>query len=205
VLETLIPTDVAFKPEPFVLYDVTIGRLLLEVGDNGALIDMPSTLKSGRVNYLIFQDLVGSIAGLRANSEGGDSDLTSEGGQFEAKGVVDKYEVKAFREAGVRAGKDTFHTAASCTVSANNKGPAIKKMLTDGLYADALALCRKTGYDKNDYYIYTNTRDFQPGQPMRFVFLPTSRVLELLSTTDPRLISRQAILDECVRTEKVRI
>jgi hypothetical protein len=120
--------------------------------------------------------------------------------------VAKKFEVKSFRDGSSGRGtKDLFHTGASCTAPANNYGPVITKMLSEGHYDAALALCREKGYDKNDFYIYTNTGKFKAGVPLRFVMLPTSRVLDLLSRKDPRLISRAAILDECVRTETVQL
>ena len=114
------------------------------------------------------------------------------------------YEVKAFPDR-VRypKAKDGFHTAASSTFGPNNHGPEIKALLAADQYDEALAACRASGYDKNNFYIYTNTSRFDVATPFRFLILPTARVLQLLSTEDPRLISRDAILPECTTTQAI--
>ena len=96
-----------------------------------------------------------------------------------------------------------FHTAASSTFGPNNHGPEIKALLAADQYDEALAACRASGYDKNNFYIYTNTSRFDVATPFRFLILPTARVLQLLSTEDPRLISRDAILPECTTTQAI--
>jgi hypothetical protein len=178
--------------EPFVLYEGAIQGLTLNAF--GASIPVSDILTNGRANYVLFQKLVGLCAGLDAHSEGGDSDLSGDGAM---------YEVKAYPDHELHPGSrfDLFHTAASSTFEANNRGPVIKQLLADQKYAEALKICVDTGYGKNDFYVYTNTSKFNTSTPFRFVILPTETVLTLLSTTDPRLLSRTAVLAACTRTE----
>ena len=177
-------------PAPYVLYEGHIGSLTVEAF--GVTLDVSDILSNGRSSYILFQKLVGLAVGLDSNSEGGDSDLAGPDG---------KYEVKAFPDLELHPKeRDLFHTAASSTFSANNQGPEVKRLLDAGCYADALALCKESGFDKNDFYVYTNTSKYSTTVPLRFIVLPKTRVLELLSTTDPRLISRREVLGEARET-----
>lgn len=76
-------------------------------------------------------------------------------------------------------------------------------MLDDGDYPAALELCRISGFDKNDFYVYTNTGGFRPDVPFRYLIVPTSDVLGLLSPVDPRKISRSDVLERVRSVERL--
>ena len=98
---------------------------------------------------------------------------------------------------------DQFHTSASSTFGPNNHGPRIKRLLDAGDYAQALEICRLSGFDKNDFYIYTNTSGYAASIPFRYFVIPTETVLATLSRTDPRRISRTALLAMCTSTVRL--
>ena len=182
------------RAEPHVLYEVGLKRLVLEL-EVGTSVDVSHALSNGRANYIMFEKLVGDLIGLSAGTQGRGSDLTGPTGEG--------YEVKAFYDQELHPGKDLFQTSASRTFGANNLGKPIKKLLHDGDYSAVLRICRETGYDNNDFYIYTNTRKYDPKVPLRFIVLPTSDVLGLLSREDPRLISREQVLGLATETRAV--
>jgi hypothetical protein len=76
-------------------------------------------------------------------------------------------------------------------------------MLDKGHYQDALELCKEKGYNKNEFYVYVNSAQYQIGTALSYVIVPKSDVLRLLSKSDPRLISRRKILG--LVTSKVAI
>ena len=78
-------------------------------------------------------------------------------------------------------------------------------MLDAGQYQEALAFCRATGYDRNDFYLYTNTREFSHGGPLKYIIIPTSAVLSNLSKQDPRLIDCRTVLAMASRTVEIQI
>ena len=179
-----MPNKTTLIPAPRVLYEVSVRSLELHVGSES--LDITSLLENGRASYVIFQHVVAHLLGLHPGGEGAGPDLIDITGQG--------YEQKAYADVELHPNEpDEFHTAASSTFRANNQGPRIKELLSDGNYAGALALCKAT-YDKSDYYIYTNTSHYRSAVPLRFVILPTADVLTLLSKTDPRLIDRRKIL-----------
>jgi hypothetical protein len=173
--------------DPFVVYELPIKSLTLTT-KSGAQILMNEGLNNGRANYVLFQSLVARCTGLSEGSEGAASDL-SEG-----------HEVKAYYDHDLYPESDEFQTSASSTFGANNKGPVIKKLLDNGDYQAALKICVETGYAKNNAYVYTNTRKYIAEVPFRYVIVPTKDVLGLLSKNDPRLISRDAILQRVKKT-----
>jgi hypothetical protein len=190
--------------ETFVLYQATFKGLFLEL-ESGRKLDMSFALKNGRSSYLIFEHLVSLLSGLESNSQGGDADLAS------AQGL--KYEVKAYKEPEIypHTRDDYFHTGASSTFGPNNIGqtiinPALKRAKLNPEtfaieYATALEACMSAGYAHNDYYVYTNTAQYELGTPFRYIIIPTAKVLENLSNLDPRLISRVDILAMAKRKE----
>jgi len=182
--------------ETYVLYEASIRRLVLETLD-GENYDATHLLDNGRANYILFENFIADRLELRPNSQGGASDLVNDLGEG--------YEVKSFRdiEAFPREKDDFFHTAASSTFSANNKGPIVKGLLDAGDYEAALSLCRETGYDKNACYVYVNSAQFSIEVPLRFIIIPTTDVLRLLSKEDPRKISRREVLGLANRVESV--
>jgi hypothetical protein len=176
---------------PGVLYSLPIVSLQLVLGPGeDDKIDVSSTLSNGRANYVLFQRLAGLCAKMDSHSEGGDSDLRTAAGK--------RVEVKAFYDQqlypSTAALYDAVHTAASSTFGANNLGPKVKSLLDAGKYADALAVCSATGYEKNDFYLYTNTRGYRVDVPFRYLILTRDTVLSILDPTDPRRISRAAML-----------
>jgi hypothetical protein len=72
-------------------------------------------------------------------------------------------------------------------------------MLLNGDYQGALKICKETGYDHNDFYIYTNTKGFRNEVPFRYVVVPTKFILSNLNPVDPREISRKSFLDKIKR------
>ena len=160
---------------------------------------MTDLLSNGRANYVLFQHLVSVCAGMRSGSEGGDSDLIDRAGR--------SVEVKAFTDIHAyphdSSVNERIHTAASSTFGANNNGPAIKALLAAGDYNAAMSLCRATGYDKNDFYVYTNTRNYTADVPFRYIILPKSTVLTLLCRDDPRIITRTRLLGAITGTETI--
>lgn len=184
------------EAELHVLYEAHIESLSL-VFKSGAAADVSHALVNGRANYILFERLVGDILGLGGGVQGAGSDLVDAAGSG--------YEVKAFKDAQIHPGvrDDLLQTSASSTFSANNRGPEIRDRLNAGDYAGALAICRATGYDRNEFYVYTNTRQFNPSVPLRFIVVPTSYVLSHLSPDDPRLISRADLLNSAIRSEAV--
>ena len=175
------------KAQPFVLYEVQVNQLILNYGDEKEF-DASLLLSNGRANYILFESFVGSFVELTGNSQGGNSDLVDAHDQG--------YEVKSFRDVTSYPEKkhDWFHTAASSTFGPNNNGPKIKKLLCEGKYVEALKICRQTGYDKNEFYVYANTAQFKVINPLQFIIIPTAIVLKLISKADPRQISRREVL-----------
>ena len=175
--------------ESFVLYQLPIGKLLLTIGDNFGW-DITRALRNGRSSYTLFEDLVGFCTGLAAGSRGTD--------------LAEGYEVKSFQDEELHPkSADWFHTAASTTGYGNKRDGEISSLVAAGNYKAALKRCGELGYDKNKAYIYTNTGGFLPTIPFRYVIVPKSEVLRLLSKDDPRLISRRAILSLVKRTETI--
>ena len=182
------------RAEPHVIYEVGLKRLLLEL-EAGSTIDVSHALSNGRANYIMFEKLVGDLIGLSAGTQGRGSDLSD-------ASTGEGYEVKAFldRELHPTETSDLFHTSASVTFPPNNKGPEIRALLKDDDYQGALKICSETGFDNNDFYIYTNTKNYNPIVPLRFIIVPTPDVLRLLSRDDPRLISRDLVLGLASKT-----
>ncbi len=182
--------------DPFTLYELDIHSLTLNLA-TGPSLDVTGTLTNGRASYILFQHLVANLSGLGEFSEGGDSDLVDEAGRG--------YEVKSYRDPELwpRTTWDLFHTSASSTFGPNNHGPRIKQLLREGAYDEALDICMRSGYDKNAFYVYTNTGGFVPEIPFRYFIVPTQTVLDTLSRADPRQISRRSLL--ALLTDTVRI
>ncbi|MCW2633646.1 MAG: hypothetical protein JWQ99_13 [Blastococcus sp.] len=181
---------------PFTLYELDIDSLTLNLS-TGPSLDVTATLSNGRASYILFQHLVSRLSGLRENSEGGSSDLID----HEGRG----YEVKSYRDPELwpKPAADWFHTGASSTFGPNNHGPRIKKLLDAGDYAQALEICKLSGFDKNAFYIYTNTSGYDASIPFRYFVIPTETVLATVSKSDPRRISRRALL--AMLTDTVRL
>ena len=185
---------------PHVLYSLHVSQLSLHLG-SGTSIDFTDILSNGRSNYILFQRLTAICAGMTPGSEGGDSDLISRHGQHvEVKAYTDHQAYPHNTVANTR-----IHTAASSTFGPNNKGPIIKNLLTQGRYQDALTICQQSGFDKNDFYVYTNTRNYTPTVPFRYLILPTTTVLTILSKEDPRTIHRSDLLAQVTRTQHIML
>lgn len=168
------------EPKLHTLYEMKIGGLTLTLGDKEW--DASAMLSNGRASYILFENLVRERFGL-LKAKGSDHQ--------DAKGRM--YEQKSYVDASLSS-TDLFHTAASSTFGANNNGPKIKALLAKGDYDEALALVKTTGFSKNDFYIYTNTGGFDGSSPLRVLFVTQADVLALIDKTDPRLISRSALL-----------
>ena len=145
---------------------------------------MPEALKNGRANYIIFEELIRKLTGFRKTKG---SDHIDAGGRT--------YEQKSFVDEQLDPVGDIFRTSSSSTFGANNHGPKVKAFLDSGDYSSAMQLCMETGYNKNDFYIYTNTGQYDVSVPFKYIIIPKNSVLNLLSKSDPRLISRREILE----------
>jgi hypothetical protein len=171
--------------EPFVLYNVSIASLKLTL-KSGKEYEFPEALANGRANYILFEELIRAITGLRKTTQ---SDHTgAKGERYEQKAYFDQHKYASISY-------DEFQTSASSTFGANNFGPTIKRHLENSEYQKALEICHQTGYDKNDYYIYTNTRGYSLDIPLRYLVVPKPTVVSILNKRDPRLISRSRVLD----------
>ena len=176
--------------EPYVLYEVGLESLQLKLS-SGAVYEFPDTLANGRANYILFEELLRKLTGL---SKAKHSDHEDSNGQT--------FEQKAYKAPAIYPDPDDdfFQTSASTTFGANNNGPKIKKLLEGGDYDSALAICKETGYNKNDFYIYTNTKQFNVSFPLRYFVMPKADVLVNLATHDPRLVNRKTLLAKITET-----
>lgn len=184
-----------FEPielQPFVLYELKINGLALEVELDGTqrLVGMDEALTNGRGSYLIFERLVRLLFGLEQAVRSDHRNVYNQ--RIEQKAYVDPQN-RGYQSPG------EFQTSASATFPANNFGPQIRQLLRAGDYSAAFDICFETGYSKNDLYIYTNTgnsnrQKFDLSYPFRCVAVPTKDVLELLNKSDPRYISIEDIL-----------
>jgi hypothetical protein len=169
----------------FTMYEVNIDRLALVLAD-GSERALPDALSNGRVNYLLFESLVRDFVGLKKNSTGSDHEDSS-GRTYEQKSYEDP-------ELHPRS-KDLFHCSSSSTFGPNNDGPKVKHFLADNDYSAALEVCKVKGYNKNDFYIFTNSGRFRPAIPFRYFIIPKEALLENLDLEDPRLISKTKLFD----------
>lgn len=161
-------------------------------------LTLNQAFKNGRCNYLMFEQVVATLTGLRSNGQGAKADLVDDLGN--------RYEVKAYHEPEFYGGLKKYefiHTAASCAFTANNRDKEIRGFLEQGFYEKALNYCKDLSYNRIDYFIYTNTRDFKPGSPLRFIVIPKGEVMSALSKEDPRILSRQKLLDWVKKRVKI--
>jgi hypothetical protein len=143
-----------------VLYEVGIVKQVL-VLRNGEEKNYPEVLANGRANYITFEWLIRDLVGLEKTT-GSDSK--------NSEGLM--YEQKAYKDPELHpTDPDLFRVSSSSTFGANNLGPMVNKLVTDGKYAEAFEIVNETGYSKNDFYILTNTGGFNPSIPLRFVIL----------------------------------
>ena len=175
--------------EEFVLYEVKIESLQLTLS-SGPKLEFPEMFANGRASYVMFEQLVRYLTGLE-KSKGSDHQL-SQNARCEKKEFSDI-------ELYPKTTSDYFQTSASSTFPANNFGPTIKKLLESNDYQGALRICKETGYNHNDFYIYTNTKGFKNEVPFRYVVVPTSFILSNLNPLDPREISRKAFLGKITK------
>jgi hypothetical protein len=182
--------------KPFVLYEIKLKGLVLEL-EGGSKFDASHLLANGRANYILFENFIAQCAGLNPNSQGGASDICDSSGRG--------YEVKSYKDPSTYPGarSDLFHTAASSTFGPNNHGPTIKRLLQAGKYAEALKICKETGFDKNEFYIYVNSAQYDISVPLRYLIVPKKDVLAMISREDPRIISRSMILSKVLRKEQI--
>ena len=181
---------------PYILFEAVLQRLVVEF-DDGLELDVSEAMANGRSNYEIVQRLIAGCLGLSRNSEGAKSDLVDE---FERG-----YEVKSYKDPLTHPKKrdENVHTAASSTFGPNNHGPTIKRLLQAGKYAEALKICKETGFDKNEFYIYVNSAQYDISVPLRYLIVPKKDVLAMISREDPRIISRSMILSKVLRKEQI--
>ncbi|MFY8026330.1 MAG: hypothetical protein ACOVMF_00150 [Aquiluna sp.] len=169
--------------EIYVMYEINIKRLALVLADDRELV-FPEALSNGRANYVIFESLVRHFTG-----------LTKTKGSDHRDGSGKNYEQKAYEDPQLFPdSEDLFRFSASSTFGANNQGPKIKTLLEEGNYDAALEICKKTGYDKNDYYVFTNSASYKSSIPFRYFIVPKGDLLEFLDSEDPRMVSRSHLL-----------
>jgi hypothetical protein len=165
------------------LYEIGVKRLVLQLS-NGTDLAFDQALANGRANYVIFEELIRNFTGLLQTTG---SDHKDSGGK--------KFEQKSYPDAELYPNSpDLFRISSSSTFGANNHGPKVKAFLENDDYESALELCKTTGYNKNDFYIFTNTGGFKPESTLRYIILPKDEVLEHLDSEDPRMISRYTVL-----------
>lgn len=169
--------------ELFTMYEIKVDRLALVLGDKTEKV-FPEALSSGRANYMLFESLVRDFSGLTKTT--GSDHRDSSGRTYEQKAYEDPEEYPE--------SKDLFRCSSSSTFPANNFGPKIKNHLNGGDYLSALNICKETGYDKNDFYVFTNSGNFVSTVPFRYFIIPKDDVVTNLDLEDPRLISRRKLL-----------
>lgn len=163
----------------FTMYEIRIEKLSLVLGDGTEKI-FPDALASGRANYMLFEALVRDFAGLEKTTSSDHKD-----------GAGKTYEQKAYEDPELYPkSKDLFRCSSSSTFGANNDGPKVKALLSAGDYEGALELCKSKGFNKNDYYIFTNSGNYKTDVPFRYFIIPKDVLVENLDSEDPRLISK---------------
>ena len=141
---------------------------------------------NGRASYVYYEEILREIFQM---GQGIGSDHRT------SRGVIEQ---KSYEDPANRKKDYEFYTGASCTFPANNYGKTVGQALRDGNYSQALQIVKETGFNKNDFYVYTNTGKMVLGRSLSAIFLKTSDVLSLISHTDPRKISRQSVLDSAL-------
>ena len=168
----------------FTMYEIRVDRLALVLADGSEKL-FPDALASGRANYMLFEALVRDFAGLEKTTGSDHKDSTGR-----------TYEQKAYEDPELHPGsKDLFRCSSSSTFGANNDGPKVKRFLENNDYASALELCKVKGYNKNDFYIFTNSGGFRPEIPFRYFIVPKDDLVSELDSEDPRLISKTKLFN----------
>ncbi len=163
----------------FTMYEIRVDRLALVLGDGSEKV-FPDALASGRANYMLFEALVRDFSGL---------ERTTSSDHKDAEGRT--YEQKAYEDPELYPkSKDLFRCSSSSTFGANNDGPKVKHFLENNDYASALELCKVKGYNKNDFYIFTNSGSFRTEIPFRYFIIPKDNLIAELDSEDPRMISK---------------
>lgn len=177
-----------------ILYEVGIEKQVLILKD-GTEKNYPETLANGRANYIVFEWLIRDLVG-----------LTKTTGSDSKDSLGRKYEQKAYKDPELHPNDDDlFRVSSSSTFGANNHGPRVKRLVEAGKYEEAFAIVNETGYAKNDYYILTNTGGYNPSIPLRFVILEKELLVANLDAVDPRLISKDIVLNQIVKSKVVLI
>jgi hypothetical protein len=178
--------------EPFVMYETKIKDFTLNLED-GRSFWFPETLSNGRASYIVFEWLVRELAELYKAKK---SDHTDGELLYEQKSYIDPL-------LDPKNKADLFPCAPSSVQGPNNYGPTIKSLLADGDYHMAYEICAEKGYGLNDFYVFTNTGQFDVSVPFRFFIIPTATLLEHLDDKDPRLVSRKTLLSLIVDTQSI--
>ena len=177
------------------MYEIEISALQLVFG-NGETADYPEALTNGRVNYVIFENLVRDLSGLKKTT--GIDHLDESGA---------RYEQKAYKDPDLHpSDADAFRFSPSNTFGANNNGPKVKRLLSENRYDDALSFLRtvKNGYDSIDFFVFTNSGGYSPEIPFRFFIIEKEIVLDNLDQNDPRYVSKQSLFN-ILKPEVVRL
>lgn len=180
--------------ETQVLYEVGIEKQVLVLRD-GSEKNYPETLSNGRANYIVFEWLVRDLAG-----------LTKTTGSDSKDSMGRTYEQKAYKDPEIHPNDgDLFRVSSSSTFGANNHGPTVNRLVRESKYDEAFSIVNETGYSKNDFYILTNTGGYSPSIPLRFVILEKDVLVANLDDVDPRLISKDVILNKIIKSKIVLI
>jgi hypothetical protein len=185
--------------EQFVLYEIDVGVMILKLC--GKRFDVSEVLENGRCSYLVFEMVLAELTGLTPDGQGKGPDLcdskTDEG-----------YEVKSFKDKDDYPRAEIVHTAASALFAGNCGVAQYEKERKRG-YKEGLAECVRTGYVKNEFYIYTNTREWRKkdgsNTNLKYIVIPKPVVLKLVNKKkkddetkgkepDPRTINRSDLL-----------
>ncbi len=168
----------------FTMYEIRIDRLALVLADGTERV-FPAALSSGRANYMLFEALVRDFTGLEAMTGSDHKDALGR-----------TYEQKAYEDPELYPrSSDLFRCRSSSTFGANNDGPKVKRFLENNDYEAALELCKVKGYDKNDFYVFTNSGKFSAEIPFRYFIIPKEELVAQLDSEDPRMISKTKLFN----------
>lgn len=181
-----------------VLYEVEIEFVLEAIDAAKNKIKLNSILENGRGSYLIFQDIAAHYAGLTGGTEGSGSDLVEEDSG-------DGYEVKSYHDhlLYTKPKHDEVHCGPSSVFANNSSAAEYKAFIKEKNYEGALNLCFEKGYNKNDYYVFTNTSKFKSGT-FRYLVIHRDNLVKIVNREDPAKVSRKKLL-ETTKNRKISI
>lgn len=165
------------------LYEIPIKSLDLIYGGRRK-IELLSTLRNGRGSYLIFEALIRDLTGLKQGKKADHVDRR--GNLYEQKSFVD------LQNKPKNQGR--IHTGASALFANNSGASAYKALLEKQDYLGAMNTCKRLGYSSNSFYIYTNTGEFNPKIPLRFMTVESKWVIKNVNSDNPAILQRSVLL-----------